>query len=64
MDGRLEASHVFHREVVWVAGLQVLVEDSKDLRVEHLEPSDAVHHPFQLLDDKEDSVKMKDRTFI
>lgn len=52
VNGRLEAPHVLHREVVWVTGLEVLVEDCKDLRVEHLEPSDAVNHSLQLLGER------------
>lgn len=49
VDGRLEATHMLHRKVVWVTCLKVLVKDSKELRVEHLESSDAVNHPLQLL---------------
>lgn len=53
VNGWLEATHMLQREDVWVTGLKVLVEDCKDLRIEHLEPSDAVDHPLQLLGEKE-----------
>lgn len=49
MDRRLEASHVLHRHVLPVAGLQVLVQDGKDLVVEDLEFTDSVHHLLQRL---------------
>ena len=42
--GGLEAPDVFHGEVVSVAGLEVLVENGKDLVVEDLELTDAVDH--------------------
>lgn len=49
VDWRLEAAHVFHRHVLAVARLQVLVQDGKDLVVEHLEFTDSVHHLLQRL---------------
>lgn len=49
MDGRLEAADVFHRHVLPVAGLQVLVQDGEDLVVEDLELPDSVHHLLQRL---------------
>lgn len=53
VDRWLEATHVLHWEVVWVTGLKVLIEDCEDLRVEHLEPSDAINHTLQLLGERE-----------
>lgn len=49
VDRRLEASHVLHWHVLPVAGLQVLVQDGKDLVVEDLEFTDSVHHLLQWL---------------
>lgn len=54
VDRWLEASHVFYWEVVRVTCLQIFVQNSKDLRVQHLEPSDAIAHPLQLLNGKEE----------
>lgn len=48
VDRWLEASHVFYWEVVRVTCLQIFVQNSKDLRIQHLEPSDAITHPLQL----------------
>lgn len=49
VDGWLEASDVFHRQVLPISGLQVLVQNGKDLIVEDLEFADSVHHLLQRL---------------
>lgn len=49
MDRRLEAADVFHRHVLSISGLQVLVQDGKDLVVEDLEFTDSVNHLLQWL---------------
>lgn len=56
VDRRLEASHVLHWHVLPVAGLQVLVQDGKDLVVEDLEFADSVHHLLQRLEGKREEV--------
>lgn len=49
MDRRLEAADMFHRHVLSISGLQVLVQDGKDLIVEDLEFTDSVNHLLQRL---------------
>ncbi len=51
VNGRLEATHVFHRHVLCIRGarVQVFVQGGEDLSVEHLEPPDTIDHSFQLL---------------
>lgn len=45
----LEASDVFHRHVLSVSRLQVLVQDGENLVVEDLEFADSVDHLLQRL---------------
>lgn len=45
----LEASDVFHRHVLSVSRLQVLVQDGENLVVEDLEFADSVDHLLQWL---------------
>lgn len=45
----LEASDVFHRHVLSVSRLQVLVQDGENLVVEDLEFADSVDHFLQRL---------------
>lgn len=47
VDRRLEAADVFHRHVLSVSGLQVLVQDGEDLVVEDLEFADSLDHLLQ-----------------
>ena len=59
MDGWLEASHVLHRHALGIraARSQIFAERGKNLRVQHLEPADSIHHSFQLLKNVEDCFK-------
>ena len=49
MNWWLEASDVFHRHVLSVSRLKVLVQDGKNLIVEDLEFADSVDHLLQWL---------------
>ena len=51
MDGWLEATHVLNRHALRIraARSQIFAERGKNLRVQHLEPTDSIHHSFQLL---------------
>ena len=51
VDGRLEASDVLDGNVLRVgtARPHILVQCGENLRVEHLEPPNTVHHSLQLL---------------
>ncbi len=52
MNRWLEASDVLDGHVVGLgrAGAEVLVQGGKDLGIQHLEATDAVHHALQLLE--------------
>lgn len=45
----LEATNVLNWKIVRVTGLQVFVQNGKDLAVQNLESPDAVHHSLQWL---------------
>ncbi len=47
MNWGLEASNMFHWKIVCVTGFQILVQNCKDLTVQNLEFSNAIHHSFQ-----------------